>query len=44
MKTGFTVAQIEACVMVMRELFLYLKSYRDQIVLIGGRVPYFRAN
>jgi hypothetical protein len=38
---GFTVEEIEACVMVMRELFLYLKPYRDQIVLIGGWVPYF---
>jgi hypothetical protein len=38
---GFTVKEIEACVMVMRELFLYLKHYRNQIVLIGGWVPYF---
>jgi hypothetical protein len=38
---GFTIEQIEACVIVMRELFLYLKPYRDQIVLIGGWVPYF---
>ncbi|MDH4267951.1 MAG: hypothetical protein OEW45_20175, partial [Deltaproteobacteria bacterium] len=38
---GFTVDEIEACVIVMRELFLYLKPYRDQIVLIGGWVPYF---
>jgi hypothetical protein len=38
---GFTVEEIEACVMVMRELFLYLKPYRNQIVLIGGWVPYF---
>jgi len=38
---GFTVEEIEACVIVMRELFLYLKPYRDQIVLIGGWVPYF---
>ena len=37
----FTTEQIEACVIVMRELFLYLKSYRNQIVLIGGWVPYF---
>ena len=37
----FTVDEIEACVIVMRELFLYLKPYRDQIVLIGGWVPYF---
>ena len=41
MKMGFTVEEIEACVMVMRELFLYLKPYRDQMVLIGGWVPYF---
>ena len=38
---GFTVEETEACVIVMRELFLYLKPYRDQIVLIGGWVPYF---
>jgi hypothetical protein len=38
---GFTVDEIEACVIVMRELFLYLKPYRNQIVLIGGWVPYF---
>jgi hypothetical protein len=38
---GFMVEEIEACVIVMRELFLYLKPYRDQIVLIGGWVPYF---
>ena len=37
----FTVDEIEACVIVMRELFLYLKPYRDQIALIGGWVPYF---
>ena len=37
---GFTAEEIEACVIVMRELFLYLKPYRDQIVLIGGWVPY----
>jgi hypothetical protein len=41
---GFMVEEIEACVIVMRELFLYLKPYRDQIVLIGGWVPYFLAN
>jgi hypothetical protein len=38
---AFTAEEIEACVIVMRELFLYLKPYRDQIVLIGGWVPYF---
>jgi len=38
---GFTVEETEACVIVMRELFLYLKPYRNQIVLIGGWVPYF---
>lgn len=38
---GFMVEEIEACVIVMRELFLYLKPYRDQMVLIGGWVPYF---
>jgi hypothetical protein len=38
---GFMVKEIEACVIVMRELFLYLKPYRNQIVLIGGWVPYF---
>lgn len=37
----FSVEEIEACVIVMRELFLYLKPYRNQIVLIGGWVPYF---
>ena len=41
MKMGFMVEEIEACVIVMRELFLYLKPYRNQIVLIGGWVPYF---
>ena len=38
---GFAVEEIEACVVAMRELFLYLKPYRNQIVLIGGWVPYF---
>jgi hypothetical protein len=38
---GFRVEEIEACVIVMRELFLYLKPYRNQIVLVGGWVPYF---
>ena len=38
---GFTVEEPEACVIVMREFFLYLKPYRNQIVLIGGWVPYF---
>jgi hypothetical protein len=38
---GFMIEEIETCVIVMRELFLYLKPYRDQIVLIGGWVPYF---
>src|SRR4030043_1013815 len=38
---GSTVEEIEACVIVMRELFLYLKPYRNQIVLIGGWVPFF---
>jgi hypothetical protein len=37
----FTVEEIEACVIVMRELFLCLKPYRNQIVLIGGWVPFF---
>ena len=41
MKVKFTVKEIEACIIVMRELFLYLKPYRNQIVLIGGWVPYF---
>jgi hypothetical protein len=40
-KVGFTAKEIEVCVIVMRELFLYLKPYRNQIVLIGGWVPYF---
>jgi len=33
--------ETEACVIVMRDLFTYLKPYRNQIVLIGGWVPYF---
>jgi len=37
----FTAEEVEACVIVMRELFLYLKPYRNQIVLIGGWVPFF---
>jgi hypothetical protein len=37
----FAIKEIEACVIVMRELFLCLKPYRNQIVLIGGWVPYF---
>ena len=41
MKMRFTVEELEACVVVMRELFLYLKPYRNQVVLIGGWVPYF---
>jgi hypothetical protein len=41
MKTRYTVPEIEACVIVMRELFLYLKPYRNHIVLIGGWVPFF---
>lgn len=38
---GFAAEEIEACVIVMRELFLYLKPYRNQIVLIGGWAPFF---
>ncbi len=41
---GFAGEEIEACVIVMRELFLFLKPYRDQIVPIGGWAPYFLAN
>jgi hypothetical protein len=40
-KSEYTPREIEACVIVMRELFTYLKPYRKQIVLIGGWVPYF---
>lgn len=40
-KSEYTAREIEACVIVMRELFTYLKPYRNQIVLIGGWVPYF---
>ena len=40
-KSEYTPREIEACVIVMRELFTYLKPYRNQIVLIGGWVPYF---
>ena len=40
-KSEYSTREIEACVIVMRELFIYLKPYRDQIVLIGGWVPYF---
>ena len=40
-KSEYSTREIEACVIVMRELFIYLKPYRNQIVLIGGWVPYF---
>ena len=40
-KNEYSPREIEACVIVMRELFTYLKPYRNQIVLIGGWVPYF---
>jgi hypothetical protein len=40
-KREYSTREIEACVIVMRELFIYLKPYRNQIVLIGGWVPYF---
>ena len=43
MKTSndYNLPAIEACLMVMRELFTYLKPYRNQIALVGGWVPYF---
>jgi len=40
-KSEYLPREIEACVIVMRDLFTYLKPYRNQIVLIGGWVPYF---
>ena len=40
-KTEYSTREIEACVIVMRELFTYLKPYRNQMVLVGGWVPYF---
>jgi len=40
-KSEYSPREIEACVIVMRELFIYLKPYRNQIVLVGGWVPYF---
>jgi hypothetical protein len=40
-KTEYSPREIEACVIVMRELFTYLKPYRNQIILVGGWVPYF---
>jgi hypothetical protein len=40
-KSEYSPREIEACVIVMRDLFTYLKPYRNQIVLIGGWVPYF---
>ncbi|NWG02150.1 MAG: hypothetical protein HXY44_04740 [Syntrophaceae bacterium] len=41
LKSEYSPREIEACVIVMRDLFTYLKPYRNQIVLIGGWVPYF---
>jgi hypothetical protein len=41
LKNEYSPREIEACVIVMRDLFTYLKPYRNQIVLIGGWVPYF---
>jgi hypothetical protein len=41
LRSEYSPREIEACVIVMRELFTYLKPYRNQIVLIGGWVPYF---
>jgi len=41
LKSEYSTREIEACVIVMRELFTYLKPYRNQIVLVGGWVPYF---
>jgi len=38
---NYTPDEIEACTIVMRELFTYLKPYREQIVLVGGWVPFF---
>lgn len=40
-KNNYTPDEIEACTIVMRDLFTYLKSYREQIVLVGGWVPFF---
>jgi hypothetical protein len=40
-KDSYTPDEIEACIIVMRELFTYLKPYREQIVLVGGWVPFF---
>jgi hypothetical protein len=41
LKSEYPPREIEACVVIMRDLFTYLKPYRNQIVLIGGWVPYF---
>jgi hypothetical protein len=40
-KSEYSSREIEACVIVMRELFIYLKPYGNQIVLVGGWVIYF---
>jgi hypothetical protein len=41
LRSEYTPREIEACVIVMRDLFTSLKPYRNQIVLVGGWVPYF---
>ena len=41
LKSEYSPREIEACVVIMRDLFTYLKPYRNQIVLIGGWVLYF---
>ncbi len=40
-KDSYTPDEIEACIIAMRDLFTYLKPYRDQMVLVGGWVPFF---
>jgi len=41
LKSEYSPREIEGCVIVMRDVFTYLKPYRNQFVLIGGWVPYF---
>jgi len=41
LKSEYSTREIEAGVIAMRDLFTYLRPYRNQIVLIGRWVPYF---
>lgn len=43
-KSNYGKKEVEACLSVLVEIMTVLGSYRDNLVLIGGWVPYFLLN